>query len=124
MATNMATNLREMLPSQQGLSQKDDLFYKVQIKGWVDFDPAGRGLRDIVQAIEVGSGVVTAVEVSQVANGIGEINDREVRERFADIAAVNRLVENVGGLPVSLREKLQRALKGEPQVGQIQSQAG
>jgi hypothetical protein len=97
----------------------------VQIKGWLDFDPTGRELSDIVQAIETGSGFVTVVEVSQVANGIGEINDPEVRERFADIAAVHRVLQNVAELPKPVKEKLHRALKGEPQVEQkIQSPVG
>jgi hypothetical protein len=118
----MATNLREM-PNQQGIPQNVQ-FYKVQIKGWIDFDPTGRALRDVAQAIDSGSGVMTAMEVSQVANGVSEINDPEVRERFADIAAVNRILENVDGLPGSLKEKLERALKAEPQAHPIPSEAG
>jgi signal transduction protein with GAF and PtsI domain len=63
---------------------------------------------------------VTVVEVSQVANSVNEINDPEVRERFNDIEAANRLLRNLDGLPRPLKEKLSRALKGEPQAEQIQ----
>jgi len=114
----MATNVREMPLANQPSSQTDRRFYKVQIKGWVDFDPTDRALSDIVQAIEKGSGVVTAMEVTKVANAMSEIPDPEVRERFTDIAAVNRVVDNFGALPSLLKEKLQRALRGEPHTEQ------
>jgi hypothetical protein len=48
---NMATNLREMPTTHQPTTQRDGRFYKVQIKGWVDFDPTGRGLGDIVNVL-------------------------------------------------------------------------
>jgi len=113
----MATNVREILPPKQPTPARDSRFFKVQIKGWLDFDPTGREFNDIAQAVENGSGLVSVIEVSQVANGLEEINDPEVRERFADIIAINRILQNLVELPSSLRNKLHRALKNEPSPG-------
>ena len=113
----MATNVREMQSLKQPLSARDGRFFKVQIKGWLDFDPTGREFKDIAQAVENGSALVSVVEVTQVANGLEEINDPEVRERFADIIAVNRILQNLVELPSSLKNKLHRALKNEPSPG-------
>src|SRR5882724_12866776 len=113
----MATNIREILPPRQPAPVRDSRFFKVQIKGWLDFDPTGREFNDIAQAVENGSALVSVVEVTQVANGLEEINDPEIRERFADIIAINRILQNLVELPSSLKNKLHRALKTEPSPG-------
>lgn len=105
----MASNVREIHP----LKPAEGRFFKVQIKGWIDFDPTGRQFSDIAWAFENGSGFVSVVEVAQVANNVGDIADPEVRERFADVLAANRVLQHVAGLPSSLKDRLQRALANE-----------
>jgi hypothetical protein len=105
--------MREIFPPKQPLPARDGRFYKMQIKGWVDFDPTGRELNELVNAIENGGGFVTVLEVTEVANRLVDITDPEIRERFANVVAVDRILRNAADLPSALKEKLQRALGSE-----------
>jgi hypothetical protein len=105
----MATNVQE-ISSTNRISSRDGKYFRMHIKGWTDFDPTGKDLSEIAAAIERGDGLVTVVEVTQVANQLSEINDSEVRERFEDRAAVDRVISKINQLPKSLQEKLYSAM--------------
>jgi hypothetical protein len=76
-------------------------------------DPADANLKQLAELVEHGAGVLTAVEVMKVADGVGSIDDPEVRESFENIRAAERVLRNAKALPSPLREKLQSALGAE-----------
>jgi ribosomal 30S subunit maturation factor RimM len=98
----------------------DGRYFKVQIKGWTTFDPTGKELNEILAALEQGQGVVTVIEVTEVANTVLEIKDPEIREHFEDAAAVERIVKKMDELPDGLKDKLRSAVqkqsKGQPEL--------
>ena len=105
----MATNV-QVIPTPRPLSH-DGRYYKVQIKGWTNFDPTGKELIEILSSVDQGGGVVTVVEVTEIANTIGDIKDVDIRDHFENAAAVERVVKKMNDLPKALREKLYSAVK-------------
>jgi hypothetical protein len=82
-------------------------FYKVQIKAWTNFDPSQADFRQIAEAVDDGSAVVTVQELIEAA----EIEDEDVRKRFELLQAADTLVQNLLSLPPALRDKLRAALQ-------------
>ena len=91
-------------------------YFAFQIKGWTNFDPIDKTLAGIAEGIEQGGGLLTLVEVLKTENDLASIPDDEVRERFANILAAQRLIRNVHGLPNRLLIELRSALKVEEEV--------
>ncbi len=106
-----------MVQTVQQISQSTDQvgqdrkYFKVQLRAWTNFDPTDMELAEIAEAIENGSGFVSVIEVTRVAPTLAEIDDPEIRRRFAIVHAAQRLVENIHELPKSLQEKLYAALE-------------
>jgi len=88
-------------------------YYKVQMKAWTTSDPSKMDLRELVEHIERGTGILTVIEVVKVADDLNGVDDVEVREQFENVRAVERIVRNIDGLPKSLRERLHAALAAE-----------
>jgi hypothetical protein len=86
-------------------------FYKVQIKAWTNFDPSQADFRQIAEAVDDGSAVVTVQELIEAADHVTEIEDEDVRKRFELLQAADTLVQNLMSLPPALRDKLRAALQ-------------
>jgi hypothetical protein len=104
----MATNV-QVIPTARSLNH-DGRYYKVQIKGWTNFDPTGKELSEILSSVDQGAGVVTVIEVTEIAKTLGDIKDGEIRDHFENAAAVERVVEKIHELPKPLKEKLLSAV--------------
>jgi hypothetical protein len=105
----------EAPPNNQAHEQSEK-YTNLQIKGWTNFDPAGKTLAEIAEGIERGGGCLTLIEVLKVEDELAAIGDEEVRECFANILAAKRLLKNVHELPKPLVEELRSALKTEEVV--------
>src|SRR5437762_8005093 len=91
-------------------SREAGKYYKIQVRGWTDFDPLDKKLPEIADAIEQGGGVLTAVEVLDVKDDLSAISDNVVREGFENILAARRVLRSIGELPTSVVEDLRAAL--------------
>lgn len=91
-------------------------YYRMQIRGWTDFDPIDKKFSDIAGAIERGGGFLTAVEVLEVRDDLSAITDNVVRDGFQNILAVRRVLQSVNQLPVGLVEELRAALNSEKET--------
>ena len=89
-------------------------YYKIQVKAWTAFDPADMELGEIAARIQLGSGVITAIEVTRVANELGSIDDESVRNQFQMLIAIEQIIQNAAGLPPSIRNRLIEALAEVP----------
>lgn len=105
----MATSIHSVVQANPTVVEKKR-FYKVQARVWVQFDPTNAEFSDVAEAIEQGTGFLTMMEVIHVVQDSEEIDDPEVKERFADLRAAERILRNRLELPNSLREKLRSAL--------------
>ena len=85
-------------------------YFKIQVRGWTDFDPLDKRLPEIADAIERGGGLLTAIEVLDIKEELSDINDNVVREGFQNILAARRVLQTIGELPTSLIEDLRAAL--------------
>lgn len=85
-------------------------YFKVQFRAWTKFDPTNAELSEIARAVEEGNAFITAIEVIRVAADLQQIDDPDVREQFANIAAADRILRNVEELPLAVRDKLRDAL--------------
>ena len=85
-------------------------YYKIQVRGWTDFDPLDKKLPEIADAIERGGGVLTAVEVLDIKDDLSAITDNLVRECFQNILAARTVLRSIGELPPSVVEDLRAAL--------------
>ena len=92
-------------------------YFKMQIRGWTDFDPMDKKLPEIAEAIERGGGFLTAVEVLDVKDDLSAISDNLVREGFQNILAARRVLRSIGDLPTALIEDLRAALNGRAETG-------
>jgi hypothetical protein len=91
-------------------------YSKFQIKGWSNFDPAGKTLAEISNGIERGDAFLTLVEVVKVEDDVTAIGDEEARECFENMLAAKRLLANVDELPSRLADELRVALKTEEET--------
>ena len=91
-------------------------YFKIQVRGWTDFDPLDKKLPEIADAIEQGGGFLTAVEVLDVKDDLSAINDNVVRQGFENILAARRVLRSIGELPTSLVEDLRAALKAPAEM--------
>src|SRR5205807_2741402 len=85
-------------------------YFKIQVRGWIDFDPLDKKLPAIADAIERGGGFLTAIEVLDIKDDLSAIGDNVVREGFENILAARRVLRSIGELPTSLVEDLRAAL--------------
>ena len=85
-------------------------YFKIQVRGWTDFDPLDKKLPEIADAIERGGGFLTAIEVLDTKDDLSAISDNVVREGFQNILAARRVLRSFGELPTSLVEDLRAAL--------------
>src|SRR2546429_4120906 len=85
-------------------------YFKIQVRGWTDFDPLDKKLPEIADAIERGGGFLTAIEVLDTKDDVSAINDNVVRKGFENILAARRVLQSIGELPTSLVEDLRAAL--------------
>ena len=97
-------------PAQRGK------YFKLQISGWTDFDPMDKELSEIADAIEQGSGFLSAIEVVEVEDDLAAIKDTEVREGFQNILAARRILRSLGDLPKNIVEELRSALRVQEKV--------
>lgn len=86
-------------------------YFKIQVRGWTDFDPLDKKLPEIADAIERGGGFLTAIEVLDIKDDLSAVTDKVVRDGFENISAARRVLRNVGELPNSVLEDLRAALK-------------
>jgi hypothetical protein len=91
-------------------------YFKIQMKGWTNFDPIGQSLADIAEAINRGNGFLTVVEVLEAHDDLASVSDEEVREGFSNIMAVKRLLRAVDDLPKLLKDELRAALEKDKQT--------
>ena len=91
-------------------SREAGKYYKIQVRGWTDFDPLDKKLPEIADAIERGGGVLTAVEVLDIKDDLSAITDNLVRECFQNILAARTVLRSIGELPPSVVEDLRAAL--------------
>jgi hypothetical protein len=98
------------VPSIGTASDGAGKYFKIQVRGWTDFDPLDKKLPEIADAIERGGGFLTAIEVLDVKDGLSAINDNVVREGFENIQAARRVLRSIGELPTSVVEDLRAAL--------------
>ena len=50
-------------------------YFKIQVRGWTDFDPLDKKLAEIADAIERGGGFLTAIEVLDTKDDLSAISD-------------------------------------------------
>jgi hypothetical protein len=93
------------------ISETKERYFKVQMKAWTNFDPMDTTLAEIAAAIEQGNGFLTAIEVVEAVDSLGSVNDEEVRDGFANLLAVRRLLSAIDNLPIKLKEELRSALE-------------
>jgi hypothetical protein len=109
-------------------SESPQKYFKIQVMAWTAFDPKDMKLGEIAARIQLGAGVLTAIEVARVANNVEAIDDAEVRHQFQMLIAVEQLIRNAAALPRSIRDRLVEALANvsrehpaqppsEPQLG-------
>lgn len=91
-------------------------YFKLQISGWTDFDPMDKELSEITDAIEQGSGFLSAIEVVEVQDDLAAIKDTEVREGFQNILAARRILRSLSDLPKNIVEELRSALRVQEKV--------
>ena len=97
-------------------SQKEsakELYFKVQMKAWTNFDPMEKTLPEIAQAMEQGNGFLSVLEVLEVADSLVSIPDEDIRDSFENVIAARRLIQAATGLPANLKEELRSALEAE-----------
>jgi hypothetical protein len=109
----MSPSLNQPITVQRTQPENIERYYKIQVRAWTNIDPAELTLRQIAELVDSGRGVLTAVEVAKIADGLTAIDDVEVRETFENIRAAERVLQNVKTLPVPLRERLQSALQAD-----------
>ena len=85
-------------------------YFKIQVRGWTDFDPLNKKLPEIADAIERGGGFLTAIEVLDTRDDLSAISDNVVREGFQNILAARRVLRSIAELPTSLVEDLRAAV--------------
>jgi hypothetical protein len=105
------------IPNISVASAASAKYFKMQIRGWTDFDPVDKKLPEIVEAIERGGGFLTAVEVLEVKNDLSGISDSVVKEGFENILAVRRVLRSIGELPSALVDDLRAALDVQAATG-------
>jgi hypothetical protein len=88
-------------------------YYRVQIRLWTRSDPSKMELGQIAEEIDRGNAFLTALEVMKVADNVNGIDDPDVRQSFENIAAAERILQNVSELPKQLRDRLHAALSNE-----------
>ena len=91
-------------------------YFKIQVRGWTDFDPLDKKLPEIADAIERGGGFLTAIEVLDIKDDLSAISDNVVREGFQNILAARRVLRSIGELPISLVEDLRAALNASAET--------
>src|SRR5437660_12931642 len=91
-------------------------YFKIQVRGWTDFDPLDKKLPEIADAIERGGGFLTAIEVLDTKDDLSAISDNAVREGFQNILAARRVLQSIGELPPSLVEDLRTALNARAET--------
>jgi hypothetical protein len=92
-------------------------YFKMQIRCWTDFDPMGKKLTEIADAVERGDAFLTAVEVLEVKDDVSAISDNVVREGFENIVAARKVLRNIGELPTTIIEDLRAALNSRAETG-------
>src|SRR5438874_13408871 len=98
------------IPNISAASTGAAKYFKIQVRGWTDFDPLDKKLAEIAVAIERGGGFLTAIEVLDTKDDLSAISDNVVREGFQNILAARRVLRSIGELPTSLVEDLRAAL--------------
>lgn len=91
-------------------------YFKIQVRGWTDFDPLDKKLPEIADAIERGGGFLTAIEVLDTKDDLSAITDNVVREGFQNILAARRVLRSISELPTSLVEDLRAALNSRAET--------
>jgi hypothetical protein len=84
-------------------------YYKVQMKAWMTVEPSEMNLTQIAAVVEQGLGILTAIEVVKEFDSLAGVDDVEVRERFEDLQAAERVLRNIEDLPTPVRERLHAA---------------
>jgi hypothetical protein len=102
-------------PKRQ-MQEPSGKYSKFQIEGWINFDPTGKTVAEVVQGVEQGDGFLTVVEVVKLETDVAAIGDEDVRECFKNVLAAKRLLQNVHELPKKLIEDLRLALNTEEGV--------
>jgi hypothetical protein len=103
-------------PQSSEVPAQSGKYFKLQIRGWTDFDPMDRTLPEIAEAIQRGEGFLTAIEVLEVKNDPSDISDNLVREGFQNILAARRILRSIEALPPSLLQELRIALNSRDEV--------
>jgi len=104
------------IPNISTASRGAAKYFKIQVRGWTDFDPLDKKLPEIADAIERGGGFLTAVEVLDTKDDLSAISDNVVREGFENILAARRVLRSIAELPTSLLEDLRAALNGSAET--------
>lgn len=104
-------------PQGSGVPDQFGKYFKLQIRGWTDFDPMDKTLAEIAEAIQRGGGFLTAVEVLEVKDDPAAISDNQVREGFQNILAVRRVLRSIEALPQDLLRDLRTALNSRDEAG-------
>ena len=104
------------VPQTNRNGKEGEKYYKFQIRGWLNFDPADKTLANVAERVEVGDGFIGMVDLLKVADDVAAIDDEEVREAFENLLAAKRLIQNAGQLPAKLIEELRAALKLEQEI--------
>ena len=63
------------VPSISTASSGAVKYFKIQVRGWTDFDPLDKKLPEIADAIERGGGFLTAIEVLDTKDDLSTISD-------------------------------------------------
>jgi hypothetical protein len=92
-------------------------YFKMQIRCWTDFDPMGKKLTEIADAVERGDAFLTAVEILDVKDDVSAISDNVVREGFENIVAARKVLRNIAELPTAILEDLRTALNSRAETG-------
>jgi hypothetical protein len=96
--------------------EPSEKYSNFHIKGWINFDPTGKTLAEIVEGIDRGDGFLTLLDVMRVENDVTSIGDKEARECFENILAAKRLLQNAHELPEKLVKELRSALNSNADV--------
>src|SRR5581483_9961869 len=89
-------------------------YFNILMKAWTTFDPKDMELGDIAARIQLGAGVVTAVEVTRVADKLDAVDDDQVRLQFQMLIVTEHIIQNAAALPLSVRNRLIEALSKIP----------
>jgi hypothetical protein len=103
-------------PQSTELPTHSGKYFKLQIRGWTDFDPMDKTLPEIAEAIQRGDAFLTAIEVLEVKNDPSDISDNLVREGFQNVLAARRILRSIEALPPGLLQELRSALDSQEQV--------